>query len=94
MHQALHAHPLIVDLLLTDSPIEQSELLPTLLSEPTEALEATLPLFDTEQLRLLYETGKTRLEESQRQGHNLPAAWRNLALFEEALLETTDSRAN
>jgi hypothetical protein len=94
MHQALHAHPLVVDLLLTDSPIKQSELLPTLLSETTEAVQATLPLFDTEQLRLLYETGKTHLEELQRQGHNLPAAWRNLALFENALLEMTDSWAN
>ncbi len=94
MHQALHVHPLIVDLLLADSPIEESELLPTLLSEPTEAVRATLPLFGVEQLRLLYETGKHRLEQLQQQGHNLPAAWDNLAVFEEQLLESTHSRSN
>jgi hypothetical protein len=94
MHQALHAHPLIVDLLLVDSPIEEPELMPTLLSETAEAVQATLPLFEKEQLRLLYETGKSRLEELQRQGHTLPTAWSNLALFEHALLETTDSKPN
>jgi hypothetical protein len=94
MHQALHTHPLIVDLLLPDSPIEEAELLPTLLSETSEAVQATLPLFEAEQLALLYETGKTRLEELQRQGHDLPGAWSNLALFEHALLEMTDPQPN
>ena len=94
MHQALHVHMLIVDLLLADSPIEEADLLPTLLSETVEAVQATLPLFDVEQLGLLYETGKKRLEELQRQGHALPDAWNNLALFEHALLEMTDTQAN
>lgn len=94
MHQSLHAHLLIVDLLLPDSPIEESELIPTLLSETTEAVQATLQLFEAEQLRLLYKQGKTRLEELQHQGHFLPAAWNNLALFENALLETTDTQPN
>jgi len=94
MHQALHVHMLIVDLLLADSPIEEADLLPTLLSERVEAVQATLPLFDVEQLGLLYETGKKRLEELQRQGHALPDAWNNLALFEHALLEMTDTQAN
>jgi hypothetical protein len=82
MHQALHVHTLIVDLLLANSPIEEAELLPT------------LSLFDIEQLGLLYETGKKRLEELQRQGHALPGAWSNLALFEHALLEMTDTQPN
>jgi hypothetical protein len=94
MHQALHAHPLIVDLLLPDSPIEEAELLPTLLSESAEVVQATLSLFEAEQLRLLYETGKNHLEELQRQGQNLPAAWNNLVLFEHALLESTDTQPN
>jgi len=94
MHQALHVHMLIVDLLLADSPIEEADLLPSLLSETVEAVRATLPLFDVEQLGLLYETGKKRLEELQRQGHALPDAWNNLALFEQALLEMTDTQAN
>ena len=94
MHQALQVHTLIVDLLLADSPIEEAELLPTLLSETDEAVQATLPLFDLEQLGLLYETGKKRLEELQRQGHALPDAWNNLTLFEQALLEMTDTQPN
>ena len=94
MHQALQVHTLIVDLLLADSPIEEAELLPTLLSETDEAVQATLPLFDLEQLGLLYETGKKRLEELQHQGHALPDAWNNLALFEQALLEMTDTQPN
>ena len=94
MHQALQVHTLIVDLLLADSPIEEAELLPTLLSETDEAVQATLPLFDVEQLGLLYETGKKRLEELQHQGHALPDAWNNLALFEQALLEMTDTQPN
>lgn len=94
MHQTLHHHSLIVDLLLIDSPIAEAELLPTLLSESAEALEATLALFDPEQLRLLYEAGKNHLERLQGEGHNLTNAWHNLALFEKALLATTDSRPN
>ena len=94
MHQALQVHTLIVDLLLADSPIEEAELLPTLLSETDEAVQATLPLFDLEQLGLLYETGKKRLEKLQHEGHTLPDAWNNLALFEHALLEMTDTQAN
>lgn len=93
-HQQLHSHTLIVDLLLPDSPISETELLPTLLSETTEAVQAILQLFDAEQLRLLYETGKTQLEELQRNGHDLPSAWANLALLESALLETTDTSMN
>ncbi|MDX1824593.1 MAG: hypothetical protein R3354_07730 [Thiohalomonadales bacterium] len=94
MHQALHIHPLIVDLLLPDSPIEEPELLPTLLSESAEAVQATLPLFDAEQLRLLYKTGKHQLEQLQQAGHDMTAAWNNLALFEKQLLETTNSQPN
>ena len=94
MHQALQVHTLIVDLLLADSPIEEAELLPTLLSETDEAVQATLPLFDVEQLGLLYETGKKRLEKLQHEGHTLPDAWNNLALFEQALLGMTDTQPN
>lgn len=93
-HQDLHSHALIVDLLLPDSPISETELLPTLLSETAETVQATLPLFEAEQLRLLYETGKSQLEQLKSKGHELPSAWANLALLEHALLETTDSLTN
>lgn len=93
-HQDLHAHTLIVDLLLADSPISETELLPTLLSETPEAVQATLQLFELEQLRLLYNTGKSQLEQLKSKGHDLPDAWSNLALLENALLETTGKPMN
>ena len=93
-HQELHTHLLIVDLLLPDSPISEAELLPTLLGETHDAVQATLPLFDPEQLRLLYETGKNLLEHLKNNGHDLPLAWANLELFEHSLLEATDTSTN
>ncbi len=93
-HQQLLNHKLIVDLLLPDSPIKETELLPSLLGEKPETVQTTLQLFDVEQLRLLYDAGKTQLEELKRKGHDLPSAWANLALFENALLETTDTPMN
>ncbi len=88
-HQQLHTHKLIVDLLLEDSPINDADLLPTLLSETPEAVQATLQLFDAEQLQLLYDTGKTLLNALKIKGHELPSAWSNLTLFENVLLEKT-----
>lgn len=93
-HQQLHTHALIVDLLLPDSPINETELLPTLLSDTDEAVQTTLQLFTAEQLQQLYESGKSLLEELKSNGHDLPAAWANLALLENALLETADSPKN
>ena len=57
-------------------------------------MQTTLQLFDTEQLRLLYGTGKNQLEELGRNGHDLPSAWTNLALLENAVLETADTPMN
>lgn len=93
-HQQLHKHILIVDLLLPDSPISEPELLPTLLSESPEAMQATLSLFDTEQLRLLYETGKNQLEQLDHNGYALASAWANLKHIEHALLDSTGSSIN
>ena len=93
-HQQLHIHKLIVDLLLPDSPVSETELLPTLLSETSETVQATLQLFDADQLRVLYEAGKARLEEIEPKGHDLSSAWANLALFESALLEITNMPMN
>ena len=91
LHQQLHEHEIIVDLLLTDTPIHESELLPSLLSETPDVVSACLQLLDTEQLRLLYETGKKHLIDLKNKGHELPSAWANLDILESALLETTDS---
>lgn len=94
MHQDLHSHALIIDLLLPDSPISETELLPTLLGETPEAVQSACQLFAAEQLQLLYETGKRLLAELKNDGHELPSAWANLTLLEKALLETTDTPRN
>lgn len=48
--------PLVADLMLPDSPIPQDELVPSLLSEPLDAVEAALWLFDAAQaLAMLHE---------------------------------------
>ncbi len=94
LHQQLHENMLIVDLLLPDSPVSDTELLPTLLGENPETLQTTLQFFDLEQLRLLYDNGKVLLEELKTKGHDLPAARTNLAQLENALLESTDTPLN
>ena len=47
-----------------------------------------------QELTELYDTGKNQLEELKSKGHDLPSAWVNLALLENALLETADTPMN
>lgn len=62
-HYALLAYPLVADLLDPESPIEERDLLPSLLSASTEALQAACSLFDQAQLDALAESGNTLLAE-------------------------------
>ena len=78
LHKRLVRHVLVADLLLPDSPIDASALLPTLLSEETEAVEAALNLFAPEQLVLLHEEGERLLNELEAAGHDMGRARRNL----------------
>ena len=48
-HFALLEHSLIADLLRPDSPIEENELVPTLLSDSAEAVKLAMQLFGPEQ---------------------------------------------
>ncbi|OQX30551.1 MAG: hypothetical protein B0D96_08785 [Candidatus Sedimenticola endophacoides] len=50
-HQELLEHPLVADLLYPESPIRPGELVPTLLSAPEAQFNASLGLFDPDQLR-------------------------------------------
>ena len=78
LHKRLVRHVLVADLLLPDSPIEASALLPTLLSEEAEAVEAALNLFTPEQLVLLHEEGERLLNELEAAGHDMGRARGNL----------------
>lgn len=87
MHFRLLENPLVADLLDPDSPISTHELLPALLSSPTEEVAAAVELFDVEQLALLVDQGETLL--TQLHGHGLSAtsAQQRLGLIRERLAQ-------
>ncbi|HFQ14141.1 MAG TPA: hypothetical protein ENK40_05015 [Gammaproteobacteria bacterium] len=62
LHCQLHRFPLVADLMLPDSPIEQDELTATLLSEPEAGLAAALQLFDQAQLARIYQDARQLVE--------------------------------
>jgi len=78
LHKQLVRHVLVADLLLPDSPIDAPALLPTLLSEEAEAVEAALNLFAPEELALLHEEGERLLNELEAAGHDMERARKNL----------------
>ncbi|MFP5505006.1 MAG: hypothetical protein ACLGH6_02295 [Gammaproteobacteria bacterium] len=61
-HFQLLEQPLIADLIRPDSPIGPDELVPTLLSESETAVSAALELFDADQLTLMCQDARTRLD--------------------------------
>jgi len=70
-HFELLEEPLVADLLRPDSPIEQDELVPVLLSTTQQALQAVLHLFDAAQLEALCAEGRALLATLQGQGQGL-----------------------
>jgi hypothetical protein len=60
-HYLLLQHSIVADLLHPESPIQESELAPTLLSEGPEGLQAALELFDDAQLQIICEAGSELL---------------------------------
>lgn len=82
MHFSLLEQPLIADLLREDQIIPPAELLPVLLTEEPQALEAAITLFNPEQLGALAREGRGLLNRLAREGHDLPAAWERLTLLE------------
>lgn len=89
LHNRLADEVFVADLILPESPIGQSELVPSLLSESQQAVTAALQLFDVEQLSTIYPEAKTLLEQIQQQGHALPEAQQRLQQIEAALAEAT-----
>lgn len=89
LHFRLHEFPLIADLLLEDSPINDNELTPTILNESAEELDAALQLFDAEQLSIIYQQATNLLSQLRTQGHELPEAWQRLQQIKNALSRAT-----
>lgn len=61
-HFALLEYPFIADMLSPDSPISESQLVPSLLSESAEAVGLAFQLFDPEQQQLLYAQARQLLQ--------------------------------
>jgi hypothetical protein len=85
-HTHLHLHlcdQLIVsDILNPDEVIGSEELIPTLLNESSEGLQAALALFPPERIGLMIEDAKILLGKIEAEGHSLPDAWQRLAQME------------
>ncbi len=89
LHNRLADEVFVADIILPDSPIEQHELVPALLSESEQAVQTALQLFDAEQLSTIYQEAKTLLESTQQQGHSLPESQQRLQQIETALANAT-----
>ncbi len=87
LHFTLLQQPLVADLLHPESLIGRDALVPTLLSEDADAVDAALTLFDEAQRAELAVEARALLEERD-PGHRLPAAWERLAQIEDALPKT------
>lgn len=85
MHNELHNHKIIADLMLEKSPIPEDELTPTLLNEESDDLDAALQLFSPEQLKFIYQDAQTLLERLRKEGHEIPHAWKRFQQIKQAL---------
>ncbi len=89
-HFELLESPLTGDLLREQSPVEASELVPTLLSEPLESLATILELFDREQLRWIRDTASALIAQRRSEGFDLPEAEEHLRRIELRLRRYSD----
>ena len=85
-HTRLHLHLcdylIVSDILNHDEIISNNELVPTLLNESEDALQAALALFPPERIEIIVEEGQNLLQKIETEGHSLPAAWQSLAQME------------
>ncbi len=82
LHLQLCNYTIVSDILNPDQNIGSEELVPTLLSESENGLQAALALFPPERLELMIEEGNQLLKNVESRGKNLPLAWQRLAEME------------
>jgi len=82
-HSAIHLqlcdYMIVSDILNPDEVIQDDEIIPTLLNESEETLQAVLALFPPERIAILVDQGKVLLEQFEAEGRNLPQARQRLA---------------
>lgn len=84
--------PLTGDICRAQSPIAGPELVPTLLSEPGEAVEAALGLFDRPRITAIRNEAERLIAQRRAQGHQLAAAGAVLATIEHRLAASADDQ--
>ncbi len=89
-HFTLLNHPLVADLLYPDSPISESELLPTLLTAPADEVRAAMGLFNTRQLEALCQQGREFLDLLKSEAGAQAEAEERLAVMEAELASTVE----
>jgi hypothetical protein len=94
LHFEMQELPLVSALTHPQSPVAEDELIPSLLSEPAEALTRTLRLFDENQLAAILSGAQALLKQRDPQ-RALAAAWQGLQLIEAGYHDMqADSTAN
>ncbi len=93
-HYSLLQHPIVADLLHPESPILESDLAPSLLSESSMGLQAALELFDDAQLQIICETGSELLKSLAVEGDVPQQAKQRLTEIGTKLTEGVSGTAN
>jgi hypothetical protein len=83
MHFELLQHSLVADLLHPETLIAPDQLVPTLLSSPTEQVKAVMVIFDPEQLAMISQEAQALLSEHDPQQKNVDAQT-NLTVIQQA----------
>jgi len=81
-HFAFLESKLAADILDPDSPIENDDLIPTLLSADKDDLALACQLFDEEQLQYLLTEGEALLNKLEAAGHDVKSAAENFVFME------------
>lgn len=82
-HFALLEQPLVAHLLHPQSPINEINIIPTLLTENVTALRAAMNLFGPEQRQVLFDESTRLLTRLKQEGIDIPQAWQLLPIMQE-----------
>lgn len=80
--------PLTGDLCREQSPVTAEEIVPTLLSEPAEAVTAALGLFDAARVASILEDARNLVERRRQEGFDITSAEKALAAIEQRAADT------
>lgn len=73
--------PITGDICREQSPVAEGELVPTLLSEPADALDAAMGLFDAERVNAIRDEARALITVRREEGQDMSAAEANLAVI-------------